>query len=47
VRSLVEVLGIERSTETNRDASSELDVVGKGGDTTVVDFGLIGQRSTI
>lgn len=40
VRSLVEVLGIERSTETEGDTGSELDVVGKRGDTTVIDFGL-------
>ena len=40
VRGLVEVLGIERSTETEGAAGAELDVVGERSDATVVDLGL-------
>lgn len=40
VGSLVELLGIERATETQGDALAEEDVVGKGGNTTVVDLDL-------
>lgn len=40
VGSLVELLGIERATETQGDALAEEDVVGKSGNTTVVDLDL-------
>lgn len=38
--SLVKLLGIERTTETQGDTLAEEDVVGDGSDTTVVDLGL-------
>lgn len=38
--SLVKLLGIERTTETQGDTLAEEDVVGNGSDTTVVDLGL-------
>lgn len=37
---LLEVLGVEGGTKTEGDASSELDVVGKSSNATVVDLGL-------
>lgn len=37
---LVELLGVERATETQGDALAEEDVVGKGSNTTVVDLDL-------
>lgn len=37
---LLEVLSIERGTETEGDTSTELDVVGERSNTLVVDFGL-------
>jgi len=40
VGGLVELLGVERSTNTEGDALTEEDVVGDGGDTAVVDLGL-------
>lgn len=40
VGSLVELLGIERATKTQGDTLTEEDVVGKGGNTTVVDLDL-------
>jgi hypothetical protein len=40
VGSLVELLGIERATKTQGDALAEEDVVGKSGNTTVVDLDL-------
>lgn len=40
VGGLVQVLGVERGPQTQSHTSSELDVVGQGGDTTVVDLGL-------
>jgi len=40
VGSLVQVLGIERSTQAEGDTGAEQDVVGKSGNTTVVDLGL-------
>ena len=40
VGSLVKLLGIERSTNAEGDALTEVDVVGEGSDTTVVDLGL-------
>lgn len=40
VAGLVELVGVERETDTEGGASVELGVVGKGGDTTVVDLGL-------
>jgi hypothetical protein len=45
VGSLVELLGIERATETQGDTLTEEDVVGKGSNTTVVDLDLeFGKR---
>jgi hypothetical protein len=41
VAGLVELLGIERSTNTEGQAAVDLGVVGKGGNTKVVDLGLI------
>lgn len=38
--SLVKLLGVEGTTETQGDTLAEEDVVGNGGDTTVVDLGL-------
>lgn len=38
--SLVEVLGIERGTETKSAAGAELDVVGESSNAAVVDLGL-------
>jgi hypothetical protein len=40
VGGLVQVLGVEGSTETEGDARAEQDVVGQGGNTTVVDLSL-------
>lgn len=40
VGSLVQVLGIERGTETEGDTGTEQDVVSQSGNTTVVDLGL-------
>lgn len=40
VGGLVELLGVERATETQGDALAEEDVVGKGSNTTVVDLDL-------
>ena len=40
VSGLVEVLGIQRGTKTESDASSELDIVGESSNTSVVDLGL-------
>lgn len=37
---LVQVLGVERGAEAERDARAELDVVCESGDTAVVDLGL-------
>lgn len=37
---LVELLGIEGSTDAEEDTGAEADVVGNGGDTAVVDLGL-------
>ena len=37
---LVELLGIERSTDTEGNALTEENVVGNGSDTAVVDLGL-------
>ena len=41
VASLVEGLGVERKTEAESGTSVELGAVGKSGDTTVVDLGLL------
>ena len=38
--SLVQVLGIKGSTEAKGDTRAQEDVVGQGGNTTVVDLGL-------
>lgn len=43
VGGLVELLGVERGTETELDAVTEEDVVGNGGDTAVVDLGLFSK----
>ena len=40
VASLVELVGVERETNTEGGASVELGVVGEGSNTTVVDLGL-------
>jgi hypothetical protein len=40
VGSLVELLGVERATETQGDALAEKDVVGKGSNAAVVDLDL-------
>lgn len=40
VAGLVELVGVERETETNGGAGVELGAVSKGGDTAVVDLGL-------
>lgn len=40
VGSLVKLLGIERATKTQGDTLTEEDVVGEGGNTTVVDLDL-------
>lgn len=42
--SLVDLLGIERSTETQGDSLAEENVVGKSGNTTVVDLDLLQER---
>lgn len=39
---LVQLLGVERGTETEGNARAEEDVVGSGGDTAVVDLELWG-----
>ena len=38
---LLEVLGIERGTETEGNTSAELDVVSESGDSLIVDLGLL------
>lgn len=45
VGGLVQVLSVEGSTKTQSDARAEQDVVGQGGNTTVVDLSLY-QRNT-
>ena len=40
VGRLIQVLGIERRTETKGDARSENDVIGDGGQTAVIDLSL-------
>lgn len=40
VGSLVKLLGIKRETKSKGGTWAEEDVVGEGGDTTVVDLGL-------
>lgn len=45
VGGLVQVLSVEGSTKTQGDARAEQDVVGQGGNTTVVDLSLY-QRNT-
>ena len=40
VGGLVQVLGIEGSTQAESDTGAEQDVVGQSGNTTVVDLGL-------
>lgn len=40
VGGLVKLLGIERGTDAESDTRAEEDVVGDGGDTTVVDLAL-------
>ena len=40
VGSLVELLGVERTTEAEGDTLTEEDVVGEGSNTAVVDLGL-------
>lgn len=40
VGGLVELLGVERATKTQGDALAEEDVVGKSGNTAVVDLDL-------
>jgi len=40
VRRLLEVLGVDRRTNTESNASAEFDVVGEGSNTLVVDLGL-------
>ncbi len=40
VGSLINLLGVERGTNTASDTGAEEDVVGDGGNTTVVDLGL-------
>ena len=40
VGSLVKLLGVERTTETQGDTLTEEDVVGNGGNTAVVDLDL-------
>ena len=44
VGGLVQVLCVEAGTETESDTSAELDVVGKGSETTVVDLGLLKEN---
>lgn len=39
---LVELLGVERSTNAKGDALAEEDIVGDGGNATVVDLALFG-----
>lgn len=41
VGGLLNLLRIERSTDTKSDTGAEEDVVGESGDTTVVDFALL------
>ena len=40
VGGLLQLLGVERGTETEGNTGAEEDVVGDGGNTTVVDLGL-------
>ena len=40
VRSLIQVLGVKRTSETKRHTRTKQDVVGESGNTTVVDLGL-------
>lgn len=44
VGGLVQVLGIERSTQAEGDTRAEEDVVSQSGNTTVVDLGLLGRK---
>lgn len=48
VGGLVNLLGVERATETQGDTGAEEDVVGDSGNTTVVDLGLFssGQQES-
>lgn len=45
--SLVELLGIERATKTQGDTLTEEDVVGKSGNTTVVDLDLLLRKELV
>lgn len=47
VGSLVELLGIERATKTQGDTLTEEDVVGKSGNTTVVDLDLLLRKELV
>lgn len=38
---LLEVLGVERCTETKSNTSAQLDVVSESGNTLIVDLGLV------
>lgn len=40
MRSLIQLLGIDRGTEAENDTLTEQNVVGESSDTTVVDLGL-------
>jgi hypothetical protein len=44
VGGLVQVLGIERGTQTEGDTRAEENVVSQSGNTTVVDLGLLRRR---
>lgn len=44
VGGLVDLLGIERGTDTDGDAGAEEDVIGDGGNTAVVNLGLFPIR---
>lgn len=44
---LLQLLGIERGTDAKGDARAEEDVVGDGGNTTVVDLALLVIESSI
>jgi len=46
VGSLVKLLGIEGSANTEGDTWAEEDVVGDGSNTTIVDLGLLKDIST-
>jgi len=47
VGSLVQVLGIEGSTQAEGDTWAEQDVVGKSSNAAVVDLDLIGERRPV